>query len=356
MCLRQRVASRGAWLVGPALVGGLLASSVGACRLGSANSAGTSVMPDAGAWSAPRTADGHPDLGGVWISRSATPVERPAALAERDRLTDEEVADLSRRAARIFSSEASDFAAGDAVFLAALQGESRFKSVTSTHNADEMVAREFDHHTSLVVDPADGRIPAQTPEGQRRRTQAAAALQRPSGPEDLGNPLRCLAWGVPRLGGRYGAGDLSYYQIVQSPTAVALYFEVGHEARIVPLDGRPHLPPHLRLVSGDSRGRWDGDTLVVDTTNFSTKSFFMGAGEGLHLVERFTRVAQDTISYEMVLEDPDTWARRWTAVMPLKRVTDRLFEFACHEGNYGIMTGMLSAARSDDRKPPRPVR
>lgn len=356
MCLRQRVASRGAWLVGSALVSGLLASSIGACQLGSADSTIKSAVPDAGTWSPPRTADGHPDLGGVWISRSATPLERPAALADRDTLTDEEVAEFTRRAERIFSSEASDFAAGDAVFLAALQGQSRFTSVTATHNADEMIAREFDHHTSLVVDPADGRIPAQTPEGQRRRAQAAASLQRPAGPEDLGNPLRCLAWGVPRLGGRYGAGDLSYYQIVQSPTAVALYFEVGHEARIVSLDGRPHLPPDLRLVSGDSRGRWDGDTLVVDTTNFSTKSFFMGAGEGLHLVERFTRVAEDTISYEMVLEDPDTWARPWTAVMPLKRITDRLFEFACHEGNYGIMTGMLSAARSDDRKPPQSVR
>lgn len=153
MSLRQRVALGAARRAGSAMVVGLLASSLGACRLGLPDS--TTIVPDAGAWRAPRAADGHPDLGGVWISRSATPVERPAALAGRARLTTEEVAELTRRAERIFSSDASDFAAGDAVFLAALQGESRFTSVTATHNADEMIAREFDHHTSLVVDPAD---------------------------------------------------------------------------------------------------------------------------------------------------------------------------------------------------------
>jgi hypothetical protein len=126
--------------------------------------------------------------------------------------------------------------------------------------------------------------------------------------------------------------------------------ETGHEARIIPLDGRPHVPAAVRLWSGDSRGRWDGETLVIETTNFSPKSNFLGAAAGLHLVERLTRVAADTIRYEMTLSDPATWTQTWTAEMPLKRSNEKLYESACHEGNFHIMTGMLSAARAQERK------
>ena len=228
-------------------------------------------------WTVPRTPDGQPDLQGVWISISATPLERPAALQGRSSLTDEEVAELKKRADRIFKTGNSDFAAGDGVFLAALENREVFKSATATHGAEEMVDREFDHHTSLVSDPADGRIPPTTPEARERQSAVARVGQRPAGPEDLSNALRCISWSVPRLGGRYGAGDLAYYQIFQSPGYVVLYLEVGHEARIIPLDGRPHLPATVRQWSGDSRGRWEGTTLVVETTNFSAKSNFMGS-------------------------------------------------------------------------------
>jgi hypothetical protein len=301
------------------------------------------------AWIAPRTPDGQPDLQGVWISISATPLERPAALQGRSSLTDEEVVELRQRADRIFKTGNSDFAAGDNVFLAALEDRVVFKSATATHGSEEMVEREFDHHTSLVVDPADGRIPPLTAEARHRQTAAARAGQRPAGPEDLNNALRCLSWSVPRLGGRYGAGDLAYYQIFQSPGYVVLYLEVGHEARIIPLDGRPHLPSTVRQWGGDSRGRWEGTTLVVETTNFSARSNFMGSAETLHLVERFTRVADDRIRYEMTVDDPATWTRPWSAEMPLKQSPVRIYEYACHEGNATMVSGMLLGARAEEQ-------
>jgi hypothetical protein len=309
----------------------------------------TATATPSTAWVVPRTPDGQPDLQGVWISISATPLERPAALQDRSSLTDEEVIELKKRADRIFKTGNSDFAAGDGVFLAALENREVFKSVTATHSSDDMVDREFDHHTSLIVDPADGHIPALTSEGRQRQSATARAGQHPAGPEDLNNALRCISWSVPRLGGRYGAGDLAYYQIFQSPGYVVLYLEVGHEARIIPLDGRPHLPSTVRQWSGDSRGRWEGTTLVVETTNFSTRSNFMGSADKLHLVERFTRIADDKIQYEMTLDDPTTWTRPWSAEMPLKQSPVRIYEYACHEGNSTMVSGMLLGARADEQ-------
>jgi len=300
-------------------------------------------------WTVPRTPDGHPDLQGTWISRTATPLERPKALEGKASLTDAEVAQLKARAEEIFKNGHSDFAAGDAVFLAALGGPDRFTSVTSTHGSEDMIEREFDHHTSLVTDPPDGHLPALTAEGRKRREAAAAAARRPDGPEDLDNAFRCLAWGAPRLGGRYGAGDFGYYQIVQTPTYVVLFMEIGHEARIIPLDGRAHLASSAGQWSGDSRGHWEGDTLVVDTISFSAKSNFMGSAEHLHLIERFTRVSADTIAYQMTLDDPSTWTHAWSAEMPLKQSDQKLYEYACHEGNLPLMTSVLSGAHADDR-------
>ncbi len=296
-------------------------------------------------WSAPRTADGQPDLQGVWLIHTATPLERPKALEGRAQLTDAEVAEFRRRAARLFGTGNSDFAVGDGVFQAVLANPEKYTNPNSTHGATDMIDLEFDNRTSLIVDPPDGRIPAVTPEGRNRQAATNAAFRRPSAPADVGNALRCVSWGVPRLGGRYGSGDMAYYQIIQSPGHVVLFMETGHEARIIPIDGSPHLSPTLRQWNGDSRGHWEGDTLVVDTTNFSSNSYFMGSTERLHLVERFTRTAPDTITYEMTISDPTTWAKPWTAMMPMRSRQETLYEFACHEGNYHIMSGMLVGSR-----------
>jgi hypothetical protein len=212
-----------------------------------------------------------------------------------------------------------------------------------------MVEREFDNRTSLIVDPLDGKIPTLTPEARQRQASADARQRLPAGPEDLSNPLRCITFGVPRLGGNFGAGPYSYYQILQGPGYVVVAMEIIHEARIIPLDGRPHLSRSIRQWNGDSRGRWEGKTLVVDTTNFSPNSYYMGSAENLHLIERFTRVAPDTINYEITLDDPTTWVRPWTAMIRLKQTHDKIYEFACHEGNQSVMVGMLAGARAEEK-------
>ncbi|HEV3057907.1 MAG TPA: hypothetical protein VGY48_06645 [Vicinamibacterales bacterium] len=295
--------------------------------------------------------DGHPDLQGVWLNNSATPLERPKALEGRQFLTDSEVAALRQRADRLFKNTNADFAAGDAVFLAALADIDHFKSATATGTTFEMIEREFDNRTSLIVDPPDGRIPALTADAQRRKAAKDAIRRRPpEGPEDLNHVERCLTYGVPRLSGtNTGAGPLGYYEIVQTPSYLVLFLEAVHEARIVNLDGRPHLPPSVGQWQGDSRGRWEGNALVVDTTNFSARSDFMGASDHLHLVERFTRTAFDRIDYQITVDDPTTWTNPWTAVIRLKRSAERLYEYACHEGNYEVLRDIFAAARASDK-------
>jgi hypothetical protein len=310
----------------------------------------TAISPT-GVWTPPLTADGHPDLQGVWLNNSATPLERPKALEGRPSLTDEEVAELRRRADRLFRNTNADFPAGDAVFLAALGNVERFTSTTATGTTYEMIEREFDNRTSLIIDPPDGRIPALTPEGQQRREAAAARRRRPpEGPEDLTHVERCLTYGVPRLSStNTGAGPLGYYQIVQTPSYVVLFLEAVHEARIVPLDGHAHLPASVGLWQGDSRGRWEKQTLVIDTTNFSSSSDFLGSSDHLHIVERLTPVAADRLEYQITIDDPTTWTRPWTAVIRLKRSDAHLYEYACHEGNFEIVYDMLSAARTAEK-------
>jgi hypothetical protein len=317
-------------------------------------------------WTAPVTVDGQPDLQGVWANRSVTPLERPEVLANRTRLTDQEVRTLEARADRLFSTSDNDFLAGDNIFLAALANLEQVRNPNATGTVLDMVDRQFDNRTSLIVDPPDGRIPALTSAGQRRtaaalagtlaipwqlgqdvdRVAAAARRPLPGGPEDLSNVLRCLTWGVPRIAGnaRYD----SHYQILQTRTHIVLLSEVNGP-RIIPLDGSPHLPAGVRQLNGDSRGRWEGATLVVDTTNFSPNSYFMGSAERLHLVERFTRTARETIEYQMTLDDPTTWTMPWTAMIRLSQTTDRIYEFACHEGNHYVIEGILSNARTREK-------
>jgi hypothetical protein len=310
------------------------------------------------------TPDGQPDLQGVWADLSATPLERPRALAGRTSLTEAVGAQLKERAERLWNNPASDFVVGDNLFLAVLSNLDTVDNPNATGSSLNMVKREFDNRTSLITDPADGRLPALTPEGVRRLrantqatlttpwqvgTDAAAAPPQslPRSAADLSNFLRCISWGVPKIGGN--TNYTSHHQIFQGPGYVVFLSEVNHEARVIPLDGRPHLPQGLRQWNGDSRGRWEGHTLVVETTNFSPKSYFMGSADRLHLTERFTRVGPDRIDYEITVDDPTTWTTPWTALIRLKRDDDRVHEFACHEGNTDVVRGILGGARAEDK-------
>ena len=312
--------------------------------------AGGTEVPSAAAavaWTVPRTPDGQPDLQGVWLNTSATPFERPEALAGRAFLTDDEVAELTRRANRIFKENDADLAIGDALFLAALADVDAFRRRGANRSSNFMVDREFDNRTSQIVDPPDGRLPALMPAAVERLAALTARDLDPAGPEDINPRARCVTPGMPRIGpGPRGDPLYGYYQIFQSPRHLVLLMETNHDARIVRLDGSPPLAPRIRQWHGDSRGRWDGDTLVIETTNFSPKSSFLGAAENLHLVERLTRVAPDAIRYEVTVDDPTTWAGPWTAAVRLKRQDANIYEFACHEGNGDIMQSMLRIARA----------
>ncbi len=298
-------------------------------------------------WTLPRTADGHPDLQGVWANNNVTPLERPAAWAGKARLSAGELAALEAAAAEA-TDPGQDALFGDQLVLAAIAGEqaTSYDPTTGNYNQFWVVERDFNDRTSLVVDPPDGRIPALTPAAER--LLAARAAYRAAHPadtwEDVPLQERCITYGVPRL----GAGYNSYYQIFQTAGHVVFLMEMNHDARIIPLDGRPRLEAGVRQWHGDSRGRWEGDTLVVETTNYSPRSDFRGASDNLRVVERFTRTGPDTLEYAVTIDDPTTWIRPWTASIPLLRSEDALYEYACHEGNYG-MEGILAGHRAQER-------
>ena len=207
--------------------------------------------------------------------------------------------------------------------------------------------------TSLVVDPPDGRIPALTAAARDRQAAARArARGRTDGPEDRGISERCLVGfnsGPPMTPSYYN----NNVQIFQSPGYVALLNEMIHNVRVIPVARSPHAPSAVRQLTGDSRGRWDRDVLVVETTNFTDKSAFRGASEKLRLVERFRRVDRNTLLYQFTIDDPDTWTRPWTVEFPMRKTADRIYEYACHEGNYG-MFNILSGARAEERPQGKP--
>ena len=303
-------------------------------------------------WTPPRTADGHPDLQGFWANNNATPLERPKALAGREFLTDQEVATLKKKASEMFFKGQGDAAFGDTLYetvLANVNGtKSGFKSTdgeTGDYSSVWNDERDWDNRTSLITDPPDGRLPPMTPEGQKRRDANTEARRRPAaGPQDRALQERCITYGSPQL----IAGYQSYYQIVQTPKSVVVMTEMIHDARPIPLDAGPHLPPAVHQWFGDSRGHWEGDTLVVDTTNYKPESFMSISSDKLHVIERFSRTGPDTLQYAITIDDPGTWTKPWSLMIPLKRSPKPVYEYACHEGNIG-MVGILAGARAEER-------
>jgi hypothetical protein len=298
---------------------------------------------------------GDPDLQGVWASDSATPMERPRALAGREFLSDEEVVLLQRRAAELFAGE-TDAAFGDSVYQAVLNEAETFVSTDTTGNYNQfwLTDRWFENRTSLIVDPADGRIPPLTLEAQARqealrteRNSDAGESQLPGGPEDFNAGLRCTGGRVPMTGRGYN----SNYQIVQAPGYVVINMEMMHDARIIPLDGRPHGSSNIRTYVGDSRGHWEGNTLVVETTNLKSggRTISASTGENLRLIERFSRVNANSLRYEFTVDDPDTWTEPWTAAIFMRPApgTGLMYEFACHEGNYAIGNSLRGARANE---------
>ena len=297
-----------------------------------------------GAAEPPRTPDGQPDLSGVWDFRTVTPLERPAELADQAFFTTEEAAAFAER--RVRESNVDLNRATTTTAREVVNGTRESVDLAAAYNNfwyDRGTTAVVTGRTSLVVDPPDGRIPMLTPEAQAR---VAARVERSrritEGPEDRPLGERCIV--RPNAGPPLTpAGYNNNVQIFQTPGHVVLFAEQIHDSRVVPTDGRPHLPQRLRQWMGDSRGRWEGETFVVETTNFNDRKYFRGAGGNMHLVERFTRLDADTLLYEFTVSDPQSFTRPWTAQIPMKRNPDPIYEYACHEGNYG-MEGTLSGA------------
>jgi hypothetical protein len=306
------------------------------------------------AWTPPKTAGGQPDMEGIWTNATLTPLERPKELGDKKYFTEAEAAAFEKQ---VVQSRNAD-----------------------TRNADKEadVARAYNdawwdwgskiaktRQTSLIMDPPDGKVPPYTPEAQRRIAANAQAIKErcehtvcPPGnfglaipadvPEDRPPMERCIVWnttGPPMLPTAYN----NNYRIVQTPGYVTINIEMIHDFRVIPLDGRPHLPPNIHQWLGDSRGHWEGNTLVVDVTNFTDKTAFRNSTDKLHVVERFTRTDPNTLMYEFTVDDPATFVRPWTGSIPMSKTPGPLYEYACHEGNIG-MTGILSGARSMEKE------
>src|SRR5262245_22250065 len=299
-------------------------------------------------YSPPKTSDGQPDLQGVWSNNNATPLERPKSLQGRQFLTEQEVGALKKRSAELFAGD-GDAAFGDSIFEAVLSDAKKytpttFDTKTGNYNAFWLVERDFDNRTSLITDPADGRMPPMTPEALKRAAAQAEGFKESgtADPETRGLSERCITFGVPDL----LAGYNSCFHIIQSPGYVVLLSEKIHDARIIPLGTRLHAPAGLNQWTGDSRGRWEGNTLVIETRNL--KSSFRAASDKLQLTERFTRIGPKTINYEITFNDPGTWTRPWTLMVPLRHTDDLVYEYACHEGNSGLEF-ILKGARAEEQ-------
>jgi hypothetical protein len=290
-------------------------------------------------WTPPRTPDGQPDLQGYFTNASATPLERPKELGSREFYTPEEaVASVKARV-----DQSSNLPTGPGTYSDVHYDDAQF----GLEPNQSKVAANI--RTSLITGP-DGRIPPMLPEARKRQAERAAMNKGHEfdGPENRPLAERCIMMGTegpPMMPIRYN----SNLQIVQGKGYVAIMQEMIHDVRVIPTDGSPHLPSEVRQLMGDSRGHWEGNTLVVDTTNFTDRTAFRGSSENMHLVERFTRTDADTVTYQFTVSDPSTWEKSWSAEIPMTKIDGPIFEYACHEGNYG-MRNNLTGARAEERE------
>ena len=297
----------------------------------------------------PRTAWGQPDLGGIWDFRTITPMQRPSSRAEQEFLTAEEAASLERAAVDRNTDLANRAALRTEATRSVDLGEEGAPGFYNNFWLDGGTRTVGTRRTSLIVDPPNGRMPAVT-ESSRERGRARREAQRGHVADSWVNRSafdRCILGfnaGPPITPGGYNQN----VQLFQTPDHVVLVTEMVHTARVVPLDGRPVLTDGLRQWSGDSRGHWAGDTLVVETSNFNDQRRWRGSTPNMKLVERFTRIDADTLEYEFTVTDPETWTTPWTAQIPMRRNDLTLFEYACHEGNHS-MEGILAGARAQER-------
>ncbi|HTR38278.1 MAG TPA: hypothetical protein VMH80_20355 [Bryobacteraceae bacterium] len=291
----------------------------------------------------PRTPDGQPDLQGIWTNGTVTPFERPAALAGKAFFTEQEAGAYEKQMASARNSDQ--------------RGATAEQDLASAYNN-----RWYDwgskvvktRRTSMILDPPDGRVPALTAKGKEmQREWAERQRGLPAGPEDIGLAERCIVFptaGPPMLPYAYN----NNYRILQARDFVAITIEMVHDVRIIPTDGSPHLAPAVRQWLGDSRGHWEGSTLVVDTTNFNGKNrfgpfFAYVADEHYHVTERFTRTDPDTILYQFTIDDPTIYVRPFSGELTMSRTPGPTYEYACHEGNYA-MADMLRGARAEEKK------
>ena len=306
-----------------------------------------SAAGQSGKWTPPRTADGKPDLQGTFTFATITPLQRPNELAGKAVLTPEEAAKFeetenSRLNRDLFTPEKGQPSAG---YPPQSQGGVLSYNDFWYERGDKLTA---DRRTSLIIDPPDGRIPY-TAKSRQRSAQRASRGENFDNPEDLSLVDRCILGfnaGPPMVSGTYN----NNLQIVQSPGYVVIFNEMVHNARIIPTDGRPH--GTVPMWTGDSRGHWEGDTLVVETLNFKRETSLQGSTAQTKVVERLTRVDAKTIDYRFTVEDPTAYARPWTASMPLRAIDELLYEYACHEGNFGMLD-VLRGARYREKEAPK---